>query len=151
MVNAITILLVEDNPDHAFLAMEGIKTAGLDNKVKVVEDGQEALDYLYREGKYNDEEEYPVPDLILLDIRLPKKNGIEVLEIIKKDDKLKNIPVIMLTSSKRDEDILESYHFGANSYVTKPVNFKEFSEKLKELQLYWCIINTLPHNYGSGG
>jgi CheY-like chemotaxis protein len=147
MINALTILLVEDNPDHVFLTLEGLKRAGLGNEVTVVEDGQEALDYLYREGKYNDDEHYPVPDLILLDIKLPKKNGIEVLEIIKKDDKLKNIPTIMLTTSKNEEEVVKSYHFGANSFITKPVSFKDFMAAMKELHLYWCVTSTLPPSH----
>jgi len=144
MTNVITILLVEDNPDHAFLAKESIKKAKLNNNVIVVEDGQEALDYLYRIGKFGDTNEYPLPDLILLDIKLPKKDGIEVLTDIKSNDDLKDIPVVMLTSSTRDEDIMQSYHNGANSYLTKPVSFTEFTEKMRDLQHYWCITNTMP-------
>jgi CheY-like chemotaxis protein len=148
MVNALTILLVEDNPDHVFLTLEGLKRGNLVNDVRVANDGQEALDYVYRKGKYADEEKYPLPELILLDIRLPKKNGIEVLKIIKEDDKLKDIPVIMLTTSVNEDEIAQSYSYGANSYITKPVTFHDFVEKMKALQFYWCVTNTLPppHN-----
>ena len=139
-----TILLVEDNPDHAFLAKEGLNKSGFENLINVVEDGQEALDYLFRQGKYTDSEQYPMPELILLDIKLPKKTGIEVLKEIKTHEELKKIPIIMLTSSKRDEDIVDSYAYGANSYITKPMNFNEFTKAMMDLQLYWYTVNTLP-------
>ena len=144
IINPLTILLVEDNPDHVYLTLEGFKRSGMTNDIKVVTDGQEALDYLFREGKYNDEKSYPNPDLILLDIKLPKKDGIEVLKIIKDDDGLKNIPVIMLTTSKDENEIINSYNFGANSFISKPVVFSDFMNAIHELHLYWCITNTLP-------
>ncbi len=145
MVNALTILLVEDNPDHVLLTLEGFKRIGLNNAVKVVVNGQEAIDYLHRVGKYEDKKEFPMPELILLDINMPKKNGFEVLKTIKEDEKLKHIPTIMLTTSKNEEEIIKSYNYGANSYITKPVSFKEFINIIKELHLYWCVTNTLPN------
>ncbi len=149
MVNACTILLVEDNPDHVLLTLEGLKRGGVINVVKVVNDGQEALDYLYRRDKFDDDEAYPMPALILLDIKLPKKSGMEVLKVIKEDENLKNIPVIMLTTSKNEEEIARSYSYGANSYITKPVTFKEFTATMKEMQFYWCVTNTLPPQTGT--
>jgi CheY-like chemotaxis protein len=144
MVEVLTILLAEDNPDHVFLTLEGLKRSGITSTVKVVEDGQEVLDYLYRKGKYDDDEKYPIPELILLDIRLPKKSGLDVLKIIKKDEKLKVIPVIMITTSKRGEDVVASYHYGANSYVTKPAKFQDFMSAMTSMYLYWCETNSLP-------
>jgi CheY-like chemotaxis protein len=147
MINSLEILLVEDNPDHVYLTLESLKRSGLTNEVTVLEDGQEALDYLYRKGRYDDDEKYPMPELILLDIKLPKKSGLDVLKVIKEDEKLKDIPTIILTTSKRDEDIAASYHYGANSYVMKPVDSQGFMSAIKDLQLYWCVTNTLPPPY----
>jgi len=117
---------------------------GIINDIHVVKDGQEALDFAYHRGKYQDTERYPRPGLILLDIHLPKVDGLEVLETLKKDPDLKSIPIIMLTTSSRDEEIVKSYAGGANSYVTKPVDFEEFVKKIKYMKLYWTIVNSLP-------
>ena len=140
----VDILLVEDDPDHAELTVRALKENNVLNEVHVVRDGQEALDYLYHQGKYTDEKKFPRPGLILLDIRLPKVDGLEVLKQLKADPQFKSIPIIMLTTSDRDEEIAESYGAGANSYVVKPVDFEEFMKKIKQLGLYWTIINTLP-------
>ena len=140
----VDILLVEDNEDHIELTLRALKNNNLINDIHVVKDGQEALDFAYHRGKYQDTERYPRPGLILLDIHLPKVDGLEVLETLKKDPDLKSIPVIMLTTSSRDEEIVKSYAGGANSYVTKPVDFGEFVKKIKEMKLYWTIVNTLP-------
>ena len=140
----VDILLVEDNEDHIELTLMALKNNNLINDIHVVKDGQEALDFAYHRGKYQDTERYPRPGLILLDIHLPKVDGLEVLETLKKDPDLKSIPVIMLTTSSRDEEIVKSYAGGANSYVTKPVDFEEFVKKIKYMKLYWTIVNSLP-------
>ena len=140
----VDILLVEDNEDHIELTLRALKNNNLINDIHVVKDGQEALDFAYHRGKYQDTERYPRPGLILLDIHLPKVDGLEVLETLKKDPDLKSIPIIMLTTSSRDEEIVKSYAGGANSYVTKPVDFEEFVKKIKYMKLYWTIVNSLP-------
>ncbi len=144
-LKSVNILLVEDNHDHAELTMKGLKDEGMMiNKVDVVQDGEEAIDYLYHKGKYFDANKFPNPGLILLDIKLPKLDGIEVLQIIKKDKNLKDIPVIMLTTSESDKDMIASYKFGVNSYITKPVGFDEFTKKINELKYYWLLVNSFP-------
>lgn len=140
----VDILLVEDNEDHIELTLRALKNNNLINDIHVVKDGQEALDFAYHRGKYQDTERYSRPGLILLDIHLPKLNGLEVLETLKKDPDVKSIPIIMLTTSSRDEEIAKSYAGGANSYVTKPVDFEEFAKKIKDMKLYWTIVNSLP-------
>jgi|DewCreStandDraft_3_1066083.scaffolds.fasta_scaffold00152_19 CheY-like chemotaxis protein len=140
----ILILLVEDNPDHVLIIKRALEMNNVLNEVRVVEDGQEALDYLYRQGKYADPDAAPRPGLILLDIKLPKVDGFEVLKRIKNDAVLKMIPIIMLTSSEQEADIVKSYLNGANSYIVKPIRFDDFIEKVRELKLYWILVNTLP-------
>jgi two-component system response regulator len=140
----VDILLVEDNEDHIELTLRALKNNNLINDIHVVKDGQEALDFVCHQGEYEDTEKYPRPGLILLDIHLPKMNGFEVLETLKKDPDVKSIPIIMLTTSSRDEEIAKSYAGGANSYVTKPVDFEEFAKKIKDVKLYWTIVNSLP-------
>ncbi len=138
------ILLVEDEAPHAELTKRAIRKAGNANRVDIVINGEEALDYLYNRDKFKDKEKYPAPGLILLDIKLPGIDGIEVLAKIKKDPTLKRIPVIMLTTSEREEDIVNSYEHYANSYLTKPVGFKEFEDKIRQIDLYWMILNEPP-------
>jgi CheY-like chemotaxis protein len=140
----ILILLVEDNPDHVLIIKRALELNNVLNEVRVVEDGQEALDYLYRRGRYADPEAAPRPGLILLDIKLPKVDGFEVLKQIKSDPMLKMIPIIMLTSSEQEADVVRSYLNGANSYIVKPIRFTEFVEKVREVKLYWIMVNTLP-------
>ena len=140
----VDILLVEDDQDHVELILRALKDNNLLNEVYVVKDGQEALDFMYRQGSYSDETKFPRPGLILLDIKLPKIDGIEVLKRLKTDPRFKSIPIIMLTTSTRDEEIAESYDCGANSYVVKPMDFEDFTKKVRELKLYWTIINSLP-------
>jgi len=139
-----TILLVEDEEAHAELTKRAIRKAGNANQVDIVSDGEQALDYLYNREKYANKKKYPVPGLILLDIKLPGIDGIEVLKRIKEDPDLKRIPVIMLTTSERDEDIVRSYEHYANSYLTKPVGFKAFEEKIVQAGFYWMILNKPP-------
>jgi CheY-like chemotaxis protein len=137
----IKILLVEDNPDDIDITKRALREAKVINKLWIVRDGQEALDFLRNEGEYRDPSACPRPGLILLDINLPKVNGIDVLKAIKDDPKLKRIPVVMLTVSKRDEDIIKSYNCGCNSFIQKPVNFENFVEVVKEISLYWGLLN----------
>ena len=140
----IVILLVEDNPDHVLIIKRGLAANNVANEVKVATDGQEAMDYLLHQGEYTDPEKSPRPGLILLDIKLPKLDGFEVLQRIKQDPALKCIPVIILTSSDQEVDIAKGYLKGANSYVSKPMQFKEFIDKVRRLELYWIIVNKLP-------
>ncbi|MFP5213896.1 MAG: response regulator [Acidobacteriota bacterium] len=138
------ILIVEDEEAHAALTERAIRKAGFANRIDIVRDGEEAVDYLFNCGKYSDMDKYPCPGLILLDIKLPGINGIEVLRRIKEDPVLKSIPVIMLTTSKREEDITMSYSNYANSYLTKPVGFKEFEAKVMQIESYWVKLNEPP-------
>jgi len=140
----VDILLVEDNPDHAEITLKALKQNNILNEVYWISDGQEALDFMYHRGKYADEKTSPRPGLILLDIKLPKVDGLEVLKQLKDDPQFKSIPVIMLTTSDRDEEIAKSYAGGANSYVVKPMDFEDFMKKVRELKLYWTITNSLP-------
>ena len=137
----INILLVEDNPDDIDITKRAIKEAKIINKFWIARDGQEALDFLHHNGAYSDPATSPKPGLILLDINLPKLNGVDVLRIIKQDANLKRIPVVMLTVSKRDEDIINSYDNGCSSFIQKPVNFENFISVVKEISLYWGLLN----------
>ena len=138
------ILIVEDEEAHAQLTERAIRKSGNANRIDIVGDGEQALDYLLNCGKYADKNRYPCPGLVLLDIKLPGIDGIEVLKQIKEHPKLKQIPVIMLTTSEREEDIAKAYSHYANSYLTKPVGFKEFEEKIAKLGFYWLILNEPP-------
>ena len=138
------ILLVEDEPAHAELTKRAIRKARNTNRIHIVTDGEKAFDYLYNRGKYKDKVKYPTPGLILLDIKLPGIDGLDVLKKIKEDPLLKRIPVIMLTTSEREEDIVRSYEHYANSYLTKPVGFKEFEKKIMQIDFYWMILNKPP-------
>ena len=140
----INILLVEDNEDHIELTKRALRENGLANDMFTVKDGQEALDFLYRKGEYSDKTKSPRPGLILLDVKMPKVDGFEVLRKIKSDPDLKLIPVIMLTTSSREEEIVKGYENGANSYVTKPVDFRDFVDRIKNIRLYWVLVNSLP-------
>jgi len=136
-----SILIVEDEPAHAELTKRAIRKAGNAGRIYTVSDGEEALDYLFHRGKFVDEKKYPYPGLILLDIKLPGIDGIEVLKQIKTHPVLRKIPIIMLSTSERHEDVVMSYCNYANSYLTKPVGFKEFEEKVRQLDFYWMTVN----------
>ncbi|MFC1716484.1 response regulator [Candidatus Poribacteria bacterium] len=140
----IDILLVEDNPDHAMLTKRVLEDHKVANSVYVVADGADALDYMYHRGKYNNGNGAPRPGLILLDVKLPKVDGFEVLKQLKNDPEHSSIPVVMLTTSARDEEVTRGYAEGANSYVTKPVRFDEFAERVKNIGLYWGLISSIP-------
>jgi CheY-like chemotaxis protein len=140
----IDILLVEDNADHAALTMRALRDGNMLNQISWVKDGEEAVDFLHRRGRYAEATRAPRPGLILLDIRLPKLDGHEVLRKIKSDPALRAIPVVMLTTSERDDEITACYEAGANSYVSKPVKFSDFVETIKSVKLYWVMVNHLP-------
>lgn len=140
----LNVLLVEDNPDHAELTLKALKDGNLLNEIVWVKDGEEALDFLYHRGRYTDATKAPRPGLILLDLRLPKVDGHEVLRQIKGDEDLRSIPVVMLTTSEREDEISQSYKAGANSFVSKPVRFADFMERVRSLKLYWVLTNILP-------
>lgn len=141
------ILLVEDNPDHAELTMDAIKSCKVVNPVVWIEDGESALDFLYRRGKYATREDAD-PLLILLDIKLPGKDGIEVLKEIRDDEHFAAVPVVMLTTSNEETEVLKAYSYHANSYVVKPMNFEDFQARIRELNLYWTLTNFCPTNAG---
>lgn len=138
------ILVVEDNPDDVMLLQRAFRKANLMNPVRVVADGQAAVDYLEGKPPYGDRDEYPLPALVLLDLKLPKRTGHEVLNWIREQPGLKRIPVAMLTSSRESPDINKAYDLGANSYLTKPVDFDALLAMVKTLQLYWMIMNERP-------
>lgn len=139
------ILLVEDNPDHAELTADAIKNCKVVNPVIWIEDGESALDFLYRRGKYADRKDDD-PLLILLDIKLPGMDGLEVLKAIRDDEHFASVPVVMLTTSSEESEALKAYSYHANSYVVKPMNFKDFYDRVQELNLYWTLTNYCPTN-----
>lgn len=141
VIKPVEILLVEDSPSDAELTQEALSNGKVLNNLHHVEDGVEALAFLYRQGKYTT---VPRPDLILLDLNLPKKDGYEVLEQIKKDLSLKRIPVIILTTSSADDDILKTYELHGNCYITKPMNLDQFIRVIKLIELFWLTVVKLP-------
>ena len=141
---ALTILLVEDNLDHAELVMRNMEDFKVANIINHVEDGEAALDYLYGRGKFADRKQFPLPHLMLLDLRLPKIDGLEVLKEVKNDPFLRALPVVILTTSDAERDQVIAYEYHANSYITKPVDFSQFSRLLKDLGFYWLAWNKRP-------
>lgn len=139
-----TILLVEDNPDDVALTLRAFKKNKIMNKVVIAKDGTEALEYLFCTGEYADRNIEDSPQIVLLDLKLPKVNGLEVLKKIRDDDRTKLLPVIILTSSKEQQDLLDGYSLGANSYIRKPVDFDQFIEAVRQLGLYWLVLNIGP-------
>jgi two-component system response regulator len=138
------VLLVEDNPDDALLILRALKKNGVKNEVIVARDGVEALDYLFGTGIYAGRDTTVMPQLMLLDLRLPKIDGLEVLRRVREDERTKLLPVVALTSSRDDQDLLEGYGLHANSYVCKPVGFERFVEAVRQLKFYWLILNEPP-------
>jgi CheY-like chemotaxis protein len=141
----ITILMAEDDPDDFLLAREALTEARLANELHIVKDGQELMDYLLKNGKYIDETQCPRPGIILLDLNMPRKDGREALAEIKSHPDLRSIPVVVLTTSKSDEDIFQTYDLGVSGYVTKPVTFDGLVEVMKSIGEYWFHIVKLPH------
>jgi two-component system response regulator len=142
--DAVEILLVEDTPADAELTMRALKKHSLVNKLVWVKDGVEALDFLFASGTYAGRDCADLPKVVLLDLRLPRVSGLEVLRQIKNDERTKSVPVVVLTSSKEDADVEECYRLGVNSYITKPVSFDEFVRVVGELGLYWLLLNKIP-------
>lgn len=138
------ILLVEDNPDDVKLTERALNKAHVLNKLVVAKDGAEALDYLFGTGNWADRDLSTMPQVVLLDLKLPKIDGLEVLRRIRADRRTKLLPVVILTSSKEEKDIISGYAMGANSYIRKPVNFNQFADSVRQLGLYWLILNEPP-------
>ncbi|HEX7951794.1 MAG TPA: response regulator [Burkholderiales bacterium] len=141
----VEILLAEDNPRDAEMTMRALRKINFINKVHWVKDGEEALHYLLRTGEYSDRAASKSPKVVLLDIKMPKVDGIEVLRRVKADDSLKGIPIVVMTSSNEERDIFESYRLGVNSYIVKPVEFAAFVETVANIGLYWILTNRAPH------
>ncbi|MGE3275897.1 MAG: response regulator [Vicinamibacterales bacterium] len=144
--NRIVIALADDDPDDRELALQALEESRLANRLITVEDGEQLLDYLHGRGKYADREEYPRPGLILLDLNMPRKDGREALREMKADPSLRQIPVVVLTTSKAEEDIYRSYDLGVNSFITKPVTFDGLVQVMRVLGRYWFEIVELPAN-----
>ena len=143
-MNSKIILLVEDNPDDEALTLRALKSSNIANEVVVTRDGVEALDYLFGTGAYADRDTRVMPQVVLLDLKLPKMNGLDVLRRLRDDERTKPLPVVVLTSSDEERDIIESYGLGANSYIRKPVAFAQFTEAVRQLGLYWLVLNQPP-------
>jgi two-component system, response regulator len=140
-INAVEILIVEDDPRDAELTLRALKKNNLANNVCVAEDGEEALDFFFCRGKFESRSFKNTPKVVLLDLKLPKVNGLEVLRIIKADSRTKHIPVVVVTSSREEPDMIEAYNLGVNSYVVKPVDFDKFVNAMSSLGLYWLLVN----------
>lgn len=139
-----TILLVEDNPDDVTLTERALKKARIANEVVVARDGVEALDFLFGTGAWSGRDTGAEPEVILLDLKLPKVDGLEVLRRLRNDERTKLLPVVVLTSSREDRDLTKSYELGANSYILKPVDFKQFAKAVRDVGLYWLVLNEPP-------
>lgn len=142
------ILLIEDNEDDIELTIRAFKKSNIANEIVILRDGVEALDYLKGNGSYRGRDTAKIPGLALLDLKLPRIGGLEVLKEIREDEKTAWLPVIVLTSSKEDQDLVKSYQGGANSYIRKPVDFERFSEAVRQLGLYWLVLNEPPPSRG---
>jgi CheY-like chemotaxis protein len=142
----VDILLVDDNPDDVELALYALRRNQLTNNIHVVNDGVEALDFLFCKGKYKNRDCAQNPKLVLLDIKMPKLNGLEVLKEIRANESTSGLPIVILTTSKEERDLVESYRLGVNSYIVKPVDFKQFSDAVRQLGFYWLLLNERPPN-----
>jgi two-component system response regulator len=140
----LEILLVEDNAEDVELALHALKKHNLANRIQVVRDGAEALDFLFARGAYRDRDSAPGPRVVLLDLKLPKVDGLEVLRQVKADPRTRTIPVVVLTSSREERDVVASYELGVNSYILKPVDFQQFTEAVRTIGLYWLLLNEPP-------
>ena len=142
--NQVEILLVEDNAEDAELALRALKKNNIANHILWVTDGAEALDYFFAKGKFSQRDMNYTPKLVILDLKLPKIDGLEILRIVKSDENTKAIPIVVLTSSKEESDIVASYKLGANSFIVKPVDFDKFTASIQELGMYWLLLNEPP-------
>ena len=145
-----TILLVEDNPDDEALTLRALKKNNIGNTVVVVRDGAEALDFLFCTGAYVNREPHEMPQVTLLDLKLPKVDGLEVLRRLRADERTHLLPIVILTSSNEEHDLIDGYKSGANSYVRKPVDFNQFVEAVRQLGLYWLVLNEVPPPHKQG-
>ena len=143
-MNGVEILLVEDNPSDLQLTLHALRKRNLANHIEVARDGEEALDFLFCRGRFSARSPLTAPKLVLLDLKLPKVDGLEVLKQLKSNEHTKAVPVIVLTSSKEDQDIVNSYKLGVNSYIQKPVDFSSFQQIIEQLGLYWLVDNQAP-------
>jgi CheY-like chemotaxis protein len=141
---SVEILLIEDNPEDVELAQRALRKSNLTNRIQVARDGAEALEFLFCEGPHTARKIEDTPNVILLDLKLPKVDGLEVLRRVKSDPRTRAIPVVVLTSSKEQNDVVESYNLGVNSYIVKPVNFERFAEAVQQLGMYWLLLNHPP-------
>jgi CheY-like chemotaxis protein len=146
--NNVEILIVEDTSEDLDLALRALRKAKITNRIQVAHDGEEALEFIFCEGPFAERKMEDGPKVILLDLKLPKIDGLEVLQRIKSDPRTKCIPVVVLTSSREQNDVVESYNLGVNSYIVKPVNFEQFSEAVQKLGMYWLLINHPPSPEG---
>ena len=144
----VEILIVEDTPEDLDLTLRALRKAKITNHIQVARDGEEALEFIFCEGSFAERNIEDGPKVILLDLKLPKIDGLEVLQRIKSDPRTKSIPVVVLTSSREQNDVVESYNLGVNSYIVKPVNFEQFSEAVQKLGMYWLLINHPPSPEG---
>lgn len=144
MTNVVEILLVEDNLNDAELIIRALRKNKIANNILHISDGAEALEFFFATGKYEGRSINLAPKMVILDLKLPKVNGLEILQKVKSDERTKLIPIVVLTSSKDERDIVKSYKYGANSYIVKPVNFQKFSEAIKSLEMYWLLLNEPP-------
>ncbi len=144
MKTPLEILLVEDNPQEAELTIRALKKRTLANHFVHVHDGQEAIDFIFNRGRYKETESYEMPKVVLLDLKLPKLDGLEVLRQLRADERTRPVPVVVLTSSREDRDVVEAYQLGANSYIVKPVDYEKFLEVVSNMVTYWLLLNELP-------
>ena len=140
----VELLLVEDNPEDLELALRALRKANLSNRIQIARDGEEAIDFIFCQGPHATRKIEDTPKVILLDLKLPKVDGLEVLKRLKGDPRTRTIPVVVLTSSKEQNDVVESYHLGVNSYIVKPVNFESFVVAVQQLGMYWLLLNHPP-------
>lgn len=139
------VLLVEDNPDDEALTVRALRKNHLSNEITVARDGQEALDFMFGQGAYADRDTSILPQVILLDLKLPKVDGLQVLEQLRANPKTRHVPIVILTSSSQEQDMIRGYDLGANSFVRKPVDFEQFLEAARQLGLYWLVLNEVPY------
>ena len=150
-MSQVSILLVEDNPHDVELALHAFREHKLANQIQVVRDGAEALDFLFRQGQYSSLDGHALPQVILLDLKLPKIDGLEVLRQIKAHPSVQKIPVVVMTSSQQESDLVNSYNLGVNSYIVKPVDFDQFTKAVQLIGFYWLLLNKVPAEATAGG